>query len=242
MMTAFVTGASKGIGFSVTNRLLQQGVAVTTYSRTAGELAHLADNPLLTIRLGSVLDFAAQRAALPPEVDIVVACAGVCAQADFGEEQSADIWRRVMDINVEAVFELMRLASRALRPGGSFVAISSGLGKNARPGYGAYCASKHALLGMVRCAALEWAPRAVRANAVCPGWVDTEMAAADMLETSERLGIPLEETRARVARAIPLGRAVKPDEVAQTVVWLASKSAAMITGQAIAISGGEFLW
>ncbi len=129
-------------------------------------------------------------------------------------------------MNLDGAFHCLRAAR--LREGAAVILLSSALGKVGRAGYGAYAASKHGMLGLMRSAALELAPR-VRVNAVCPGWVDTAMARADL----ERSGSKRED----VERGIPLGRFVAPDEVASLVAFLADARA--ITGRAYDITGGE---
>ncbi|MEZ4465674.1 MAG: SDR family oxidoreductase [bacterium] len=109
-----------------------------------------------------------------------------------------------------------------------------------RAGYGAYCAAKHGVLGLVRSAALELAPRGITVNAICPGWVDTPMAQADLGRASERSGLPVGALRAEARAGIPLGRFVEPAEVAALVAFLSGPQAAMITGEAWNLSGGEF--
>ena len=120
------------------------------------------------------------------------------------------------------------------------VVVSSGLGSRARPAYGAYCASKHAVEGLVKCAALELAPR-VRVNAVSPGWVDTPMSRADIEATARRGDMRAETLRSEISAGLPLGRPVNADEVANLVLFLASPAAAAITGQSYRISCGELI-
>jgi NAD(P)-dependent dehydrogenase (short-subunit alcohol dehydrogenase family) len=96
-------------------------------------------------------------------------------------------------------------------------------------------------MGLAKALALEWAPRRITVNAVCPGWVDTVMARADIGRAAERQGVPPTQARAAAEAGIPLGRFVTPDEVAGLVEWLASAEAGMITGQAYGISGGEVI-
>ena len=138
----------------------------------------------------------------------------------------------MLAVNLDGVFHGLRLAAPRLRQGARVVVISSGLGKLGRAGYGAYAASKHGVLGLMRCAALELADRGIRVNAVCPGWVDTDMARADLC----RNGTARQEAEA----LIPMGRFVRPEEVAELVRWLASPASGPVTGQAFNISGGEF--
>ena len=117
--------------------------------------------------------------------------------------------------------------------------ISSVLGKFGVPGYTAYCASKTALIGFVRALALELAPRGIAVNAVCPGWVDTEMAWDGMRDIAASIGTTVEEFKKQAMARVPLGEMVQPDEVANLVAFLASDAGKNVTAQAISICGGS---
>lgn len=174
-------------------------------------------------------------------IDVLVAAAGVCEQARLDDEESDTVWTRAININVHGVYNCVKAAARTMVDGGSIVTVSSGLGKNARAGYEAYTASKHAVLGLTRCVALELAPRKIRVNAVCPGWVDTKMSRADAQESARRADVSEAEFRAQAIAGIPLGRMVAPEDVAELIAFLCSDAASIITGQSYNIAGGEFL-
>ena len=145
-----------------------------------------------------------------------------------------------LSVNLQGAYAVLGAAAPRMPDGGRIVAVSSGLGKLGRAGYSAYCASKHALLGVVKCTARELAPRGITVNAVCPGWVDTPMARADVARAALASGRSADEVRAEVAAGIPIGRMVEPAEVAALIAWLCSPEAAAVTGEAYNISGGEF--
>jgi 3-hydroxybutyrate dehydrogenase len=170
-------------------------------------------------------------------VDVLVASAGICEKARLDEPDADEVWQRTIDINLGGVYHCVRAASQVMPAGGSMVLVSSGLGKTGRADYGAYAASKHAVLGLMRCVARELAPRAITVNAVCPGWVATDMSTADIASTARRTGMTTNECRARALESIPIGRFVEPEEVAALIDWLASACA--VTGQAYNICGGE---
>jgi NAD(P)-dependent dehydrogenase (short-subunit alcohol dehydrogenase family) len=232
-----VTGASSGIGEAVVRRLVARGDRVLAVARGAQPprenvvpvALDVADREALTARL----------AAAGP-VHTLVLSAGLCQQARLDEEADDATWFRTLDVNLHGVYFAMKAATARMQRGGRVVVVSSGLGKLGRPGYAAYCASKHAVLGVVKCVSGELAPRGITVNAVCPGWVDTPMARADVARTAGERGEAQAETLARIQAGIPTGRWVAADEVAALILWLASPEAASVTGEAYNISGGEF--
>ncbi|MFW6058213.1 MAG: SDR family NAD(P)-dependent oxidoreductase, partial [Persicimonas sp.] len=173
-------------------------------------------------------------------LDVLVANAGVCRQARLDDEKSDEVWHQTMEVNVHGVYYCVKAAAKTMPDAASIVTVSSGLGKNARAAYEAYTASKHAVLGLTKCVALELAPRGIRVNAVCPGWVDTPMSRADSAEGARRAGVETAAFRQQAIDGIPLGRMVEPADVAGLIRWLASNEASAITGQSYNISCGEF--
>ena len=109
------------------------------------------------------------------------------------------------------------------------------------PGYTGYCASKAGLLGLVRALAAELAPANVQVNAVCPGWVDTEMAREGLEGMARAMSVPFEEAKRVAMSAVPLGRMSAPEDVAGTVAWLLSPDARGVTGQGIDQNGGAWM-
>lgn len=247
-----ITGGSSGIGLESARAFLATGEVgdhIFICARDAHRL-RAAQAELEALGTGKVsahvLDVSDQDAVealfdqLGP-LDVLVAAAGVCEQARLDDAQSDQVWHRAMHINVHGAYYCVKAAARQMPDGASIVTVSSGLGKNARAGYEAYTASKHAVLGLTRSVALELAPRKIRVNAVCPGWVDTPMSRADAQEGARRAGLSEEAFRAAAITDIPLGRMVSPQDVAQLIAFLCSDAASMITGQSYNIAGGEFL-
>ncbi|MCP4199213.1 MAG: SDR family oxidoreductase [Proteobacteria bacterium] len=244
---AVVTGAGTGIGRATSALLLAQGFEVVTIGRTAAPLEQLVRDmgdlgrrlmPLsLDVRDGSALGDALSNVG---PVDALVANAGVCKQSRIDDPDADAIWRELISINLDGVWQTFRAALPYLKPDGRAVVVSSGLGKLGRAGYGAYTASKHGVIGLVKCLAKELAPKRITVNAVCPGWVDTEMAKRDLVRTAEEEGTTFDQAKKAALEGIPLGRFVEADEVAKLICWLVSENAAAITGEAYNISCGEF--
>lgn len=222
-MRALVTGASRGIGWAIAERLLAADFAVEAVSRSGG-----GPSGAETRAVDLAGPYAQHALGDGPPLDVLVVNAGVCRTANLDAPDAAEVWAEVMRTNLDGAFHTLRGAYPRLREGSRVVAIASGLGRYGRAGKSAYAASKHGLLGLVRSLALEWAPRRITCNAICPGWVDTEMARADAPDRPATEG------------AIPLGRWVTPAEVADLAHWFTTPAAAIVTGQAYNIAGGEF--
>ena len=245
LRTAVITGAAAGIGAACTRLLLKRGYAVAAVGRHLSQLEALASTEtrqrLIPI-VADVRDAARMAAAFSrlERIDCLVANAGICLRTPLDGPDTAPVWDDIIDTNINGVWRTFRAASPKLGAGSAAVAVSSGLGKLGRAGYSAYAASKHAVLGIVKCLALELAPKGIRVNAVCPGWVDTEMAKRDLAITAEETGTTVDRARADAEGGIPLGRFVSADETANLICWLLSDEAGAVTGQSYNISCGEF--
>ena len=246
MARVLITGGTSGIGFDTAAKYLADGDRVVVCGSTPDKLADAIERlSELGDVYGEVVDVADQRsveAMVTDEgpFDVVVANAGICRQARLDDDHSDEVWRRTMNVNVDGVYYTLKAAAEDMPEGGSMIVVSSGLGKNARAAYEAYTASKHAVLGLMKCVALELAPRHIRVNAVCPGWVDTPMSQADAAEAARRAGVEEQAFRSEAIDGIPLGRMVDPDDVANLIYWLTSDAASAITGQSYNIACGEF--
>jgi NAD(P)-dependent dehydrogenase (short-subunit alcohol dehydrogenase family) len=175
---------------------------------------------------------------LTDRVDVLVNNAGVGGGEPIVGSDTAR-WRHTLDVNVTGTYLVTRQVLPLMAAGGRIVNISSVLGRFGVPGYTAYCASKHAVIGFTRALALEVVAQQITVNAICPGWVDTEMAAAGMRQGAVATGQTFEQFRERALAAVPIKRIIQPEEVAELVRFLAGPAAAAITGQTYNICGGQ---
>ena len=171
-------------------------------------------------------------------VDILVNNAGIYIGKPFVNYDLEDL-DRVMNVNLRAVFQLTQLAVRHMleRGGGKIVNIASTAGKWESPNQAVYNISKHAVVGLTRCAALETANKGINVNAICPGFVSTGMF-DNLQAAADGLGITVEQLQHTIVSRVPMGRLVHPQEIGHLAVYLASSESDGMTGQSIPISGG----
>jgi NAD(P)-dependent dehydrogenase (short-subunit alcohol dehydrogenase family) len=242
---ALVTGAGRGIGRVVAQRLSRQGLRVALVARHTAELDETAAGcvvPALVVP-ADVTDPDQVEAAyatveqLWGPVEVLVAGAGAGHSARLDRTTDAD-WQRMLELNLTAPFRCIRRAVPAMRAAGwgRVVVIASSAARVGEPYVAAYTASKHGVLGLVRSAAAELARIGVTVNAVCPGYVDTPMTDATVANIASTTGRTPEEARRALERKQPIGRLIRPDEVADAV-WFCMTSEA-VTGQAINVDGG----
>jgi len=250
---ALVTGAGRGIGRVVAGDLARVGVHLTLASRTQSELDHVAEEirsaggtaAVCTADVSKVEQieslFANAEDRSGP-VDILVNAAGVAPSAPLAKT-SEEQWRAAIEVNLSGVFYAMRraLPNMIERGFGRIVNVASIAGKTGSPYTSAYTASKHGVLGLTRCAALEVAMVGVTVNAVCPGYVDTPMTDTSVARIAEKTGRPPAEIRKRIEASSPQGRMYTAEEVSALVCYLCSDPARGINGQAINIDGGTVL-
>jgi len=243
---AFVTGASRGIGEAVSRRFGAEGARVALASRDlqacerhAGEMrAAGQDARALACDVTNRASVAeAIRAAITAwgRLDVLVNNAGLSGPTPL-DDPSDERWDAILATNLTAVFRVTREAAPVLSDGGRVINMSSVTGRFGVAGLSAYSASKHGVIGLTRCLALELAPRQITVNAICPGWVETNMARRGYREMGTE-----EEGRRAAAAMAPLGRILEPEEVAGLAAYLASDDARSVTGQAIVIDGGQVM-
>jgi NAD(P)-dependent dehydrogenase (short-subunit alcohol dehydrogenase family) len=237
--TAFVTGAASGIGLATTRAFLERGYAVVLVDRSeaagqraAAELGGLGDCRFTACdvaddaSVGAAMAFAIEAYG---RIDAAFNAAGIGGEMASTVDGTIENWDRVIATNLTGVWFCMRheLSHMLEASGGAIVNCASLAGLQGAPGLHAYAAAKHGVVGLTRTAALEYAKRGVRVNAVCPGMVETPMsqhmtqAAVDAMNAVN-----------------PTGRFARPEEIASAVLWLCDPANSYVTGQAIAVDGG----
>jgi NAD(P)-dependent dehydrogenase (short-subunit alcohol dehydrogenase family) len=243
-----VTGSSRGIGRAAARAFREAGARVAVNGRTAESTAEgiaalggaaLVDNSLIAAPgdVGTVAGCeAVVGAALDAfgGLDVLVNSAGV-AKARTIETCDEALWDQVIDINLKGTFFCIRTAATALRKSrGSIVNVASTSGLAGNANLSIYCASKGGVVLLTQALSAEFAPD-VRINCVCPGWVDTDMARRDYIESSDDPAAAL----ANIEADSPMGRMSLPEEIAASILHLASDAAGVVTGVALAIDGGS---
>lgn len=241
-----ITGASRGIGLGVASALVGAGADVLALSDDDAA-------PEAAARIGArglkvdVTDAAAVAAALAPlrEIDILVNNAGLerITPADDAAPEALALFRRILDINVAGMAIMTAHALGRMRPGGRIVNTASIWGRVAEPLFGAYVASKHAVIGLTKTWAKELGSRGIRVNAVAPGWVRTEASIRSARVLAARTGRSEGEIIGAVEAAQALaGGLMEPDDIAGAYLFLSSDLSANITGQTLGIDRGEVPW
>ncbi|WP_343222260.1 SDR family NAD(P)-dependent oxidoreductase [Novosphingobium profundi] len=242
---ALVTGGGTGAGAAMARALAAAGAEVVICGRRKAPLEVVAaPHAAITAAVCDVTDEAGVAALFEDHgpFDVVVANAGIADSAPLDRTEVGAL-ERLMQVNVTGTFLTLREAARSMKAAGlsqgRIVAVASTAALKGYAYAGAYAASKHAVLGLVRSAALELAVKGITVNALCPGFMDTEMTAQSVANITARTGRNAHEARAALAASNPMNRLVQPGDVAEALLWLCAPGAAMVTGQAIALAGGE---
>jgi NAD(P)-dependent dehydrogenase (short-subunit alcohol dehydrogenase family) len=247
--TALVTGAGSGIGQCIAETFARAGawVLVAELRIEAGEVTvqrireagGRADAVALDVTSESDLAAAAARY---PGVDVLVCNAGIGHVGTLLTTAGAD-FDRVMAVNVRGVFNTMKawLPGMVSRGAGSVVNLASTAGLEGLVDRFAYSVSKHAVVGITRCVALEASPYAVTVNAICPGFIQTDMVEELKTQVAKTSGVSPEDMVKAALTRVPLGRVLNPSEIAGLAVYLGSAESSGMTGQSIHVDGGMVL-
>ena len=255
--TALITGAGRGIGRAIALAFAREGAALILCSRTLAEVVRVEEEVRREFGVSVMSDVC--DVSDPEGVrdffltsyngfdhrapDILVNNAGVAESSKFAET-SDEFWRRHLDVNLSGTFYCMREALPPMvRSGwGRIINIASVAGKTGAPYVAAYTASKHGVLGLTRSVALEVARTGVTVNAICPGYVDTDMTTRAVEGIQAKTGRSAADALEAIKRMSPQQRLVTPEEVAALALLLASDDGRGITGQAINVDGGTILF
>jgi 3-hydroxybutyrate dehydrogenase len=244
---ALVTGGGRGIGLAIARGLTEAGATVTILGRHAETLERaVADRAAHAFVVADVVNSDAVQAGVTNAVtrigpiDLLVANAGTAVSAPF-TKSTPELFRQMLDVNLIGVTNVTQavLGGMTERRFGRVIAIASTAGLKGYPYVSAYCAAKHAVIGFVRALALETARSGITVNAICPGYTDTDLVAESLDRIMTKTGRTREQALEELTKHSPQGRLIEPSEIAQTVLWLCGAGARSVTGQAIAVAGGE---
>jgi 3-hydroxybutyrate dehydrogenase len=247
--TVVVTGGGRGIGRAIALAFAEPGAHIIITSRTQSQLEQTAEElrakgaeaTAIPMDVGDEAAVAHGLGSLHGKVktiDVLVNNAGVGG----GEVvQGSDVarWKRTLDTNLFGMYLVTRQVLPVMVNGGRIVNLSSVLGRFGVPGYTAYCATKHGVIGFTRALSLELVKRRITVNAISPGWVETDMATLGMTQGATHAKVSFDEFKKLMLDDVPIKRMIDPAEVAALVKFLCSADASAITGQTYNICGGQ---
>jgi NAD(P)-dependent dehydrogenase (short-subunit alcohol dehydrogenase family) len=250
---SFITGASRGIGAAIAERFAAEGARVCVAARSVEDCEKLAaiirsDGGEAIAVACDVTERESYSSAIAAaveawgKIDVLVNNAGSSGLTPLDTDPEAEKrWDAILASSLTSAFRVTRAVLPSMPDGGRVINQSSVLGRFGVPGYSAYVAAKHGIIGLTRTMALELAPRKITVNAICPGWVETEMARDGYRRIAEQKSISVEQARELCARMAPLGRVLEPSEIAALAAYIASDDARNLTGQAIVLDGGQVM-
>ncbi len=247
-----VTGAGTGIGRAIALRLAAEGACLTLMARNAERLqatateALAAGAPRTHVVTADIRDRASVDAAIDQAAAALGPLRGIIANSGIGggnEPGEGDRFDDIIATNLIGTYSCLRAAQRNLAADGTrhMVVIASILGRFGVPGYTGYCASKTGLVGLTRAMAQELAAAEVQVNAICPGWVNTEMARQGIAAMADGMGISYDEAYTMAMSAVPMGRMSEPEHIAGMIAWLVSEDGRGVTGQGLDMNNGAWM-
>ena len=246
MKTYLISGAGSGIGRAIAQKLCKEGHACILLGRNAANLQQTLDtlnigtHQLITADIKDKKSLSAAAILLAEtQIDGLIANSGIGGENQWGED---DRWHDIIETNLTGTYNFVNTFLPHLNKtaGEKHILITSSvLARLGVANYSAYCASKAGLLGLMRSWAVQFAPQNILVNAICPGWVDTDMAQTGLKGIADNIGITKQEFYDIAMQSVPLKRMSKPEEIADLVAYLMSQSS--ITGQAIDINCGAVM-
>lgn len=247
--TIVVTGGGRGIGRAIALGFAEPGATIVITARTESQLQQAADDirakgaraiaiPMDVSDEASVAHGFGSLHGQVTQVHVLVNNAGVGGGENVLGSDVAR-WKHTIDTNLTGMYLVTRQVLPLMANDGRIVNLSSVLGRFGVPGYTAYCASKHGVIGFTRALALELVKRRITVNAIAPGWVDTDMAAQGMTQGAAHAKVSFDQFKQQAIDAVPLKRIIDPAEVAALVKFLCSPDAGAVTGQTYNICGGQ---
>ena len=253
---ALITGGGRGIGRAIAHAFAQEGAQVAVAARTLEQVEQVASeiaDQFSTKALPVVCDvsdvhsvaklFERVSEAFGRGPDIMVNNAGIAESAPIAKTDD-ELWHRILAINLSGTFYCTRAALPQMieRGWGRIINVASIAGKTGAPYIVAYSASKHGVLGLTRSAAMEVATKGITVNAICPGYVDTEMTTRGIENITQKTKLSAEQAMESIKKMSPQNRIIEPEEVAAVALLLASEEGRGINGQAINVDGGSVMF
>lgn len=250
--TVVISGASRGMGRAFAVRLAEDGATVVLLGRNETELNQTKNlvNEMggaafvYTVDLTNVNSIVECGKEIKYDHNAIyglINCAGVSGQ-NYMNEPDNGVWESVISTNLTGMYHLTKELLPTISDGGKIFNLSSVLGKFGVPGYAAYCTSKHGVIGFTRTLALELSSRKISVNAICPGWVNTEMSQQGIQFAAKEMNITPEEFWKIASQNIPLKEIIEPDEIAHLVSFMMHPNTKNLTGQAITYDGGQVMY
>ncbi|NDB66451.1 MAG: SDR family oxidoreductase [Methylocystaceae bacterium] len=244
-----ITGAAHGIGRAIALTMAKRGcdigmfeidsVAAQSVAKDITALGRKAYVEICDVTKKEQVETASEKLLTGlGHCDILVNNAGICRMGELLTMEETD-WRDLFAVNVDGVFHVTRAIAPSMveRGQGAIVNLSSWMGKSGHPGYGAYCATKFAIIGLTQTLALELGPKGVRVNAVAPGLIVNTVMREEAENYMKERGMPMAAER---SKSIPLRRSGMPQDIANAVAFLASDEASYVTGEVVNVTGGHW--